>query len=212
MPAGTRASPASRATSPFRTRADYDSYLTRIAQYPRLNDQALAITANAVRGRYRPALLGARRPRADDLRRDRRRPDPVALLRALRRRRGPRRSRRPTGRRCRRGRGRSSPTTINPAYQRHLDFYTREYQPHCARSDSVRDQPSGAEYYAFQVRAADHHRPHPAADPRYRPARGRAHPRRDGRGRARGGLRQPRGLSSRSCAPIRAISRRPARS
>src|SRR5204862_287195 len=34
----------------FRTRADYESYLTRIAQYPRLNDEALAITANAVRG------------------------------------------------------------------------------------------------------------------------------------------------------------------
>jgi uncharacterized protein (DUF885 family) len=28
---------------------DYDSYLTRIEQYPRLNDQALAITGEAVR-------------------------------------------------------------------------------------------------------------------------------------------------------------------
>src|SRR5687768_16456734 len=37
---------------PFRTRADFESYLTRIEQYPRYNDQALAITANAVRGRF----------------------------------------------------------------------------------------------------------------------------------------------------------------
>ena len=37
---------------PFRTRADFESYLTRIEQYPRLNDQALAITANAVRGGF----------------------------------------------------------------------------------------------------------------------------------------------------------------
>src|SRR5206468_4948915 len=37
---------------PFNTRADYESYLTRIGQYPQLNDQALAITANAVRGGY----------------------------------------------------------------------------------------------------------------------------------------------------------------
>ena len=37
---------------PFHTRADYDSYLTRIAQYPRLNDQALAITAHAVQGGF----------------------------------------------------------------------------------------------------------------------------------------------------------------
>src|SRR5205085_12207398 len=43
-------------------------------------------------------------------------------------------------------------TVINPAYQKHLDFYTREYRPHCARSDSVRDQPNGAAFYAFQVR------------------------------------------------------------
>jgi uncharacterized protein (DUF885 family) len=34
---------------PFRTRADFESYLTRIEQYPRLNDQALAITADAVK-------------------------------------------------------------------------------------------------------------------------------------------------------------------
>ncbi len=42
---------------------------------------------------------------------------------------------------------------LNPAYRRHLDFYRTEYQPHCARSDSISAQPGGAEYYAFQVRA-----------------------------------------------------------
>ena len=33
--------PVRAVIQPFRTRADYESYLTRIAQYPRLNDQAL---------------------------------------------------------------------------------------------------------------------------------------------------------------------------
>ena len=42
---------------------------------------------------------------------------------------------------------------INPAYRRHLDFYTSEYLPSCARTDSVSSQPGGADYYAFRVRS-----------------------------------------------------------
>jgi uncharacterized protein (DUF885 family) len=135
----------------FRTRADYDSYLTRIAQYPRLNDQALALTANAVRGRFvLPCSVLANHERsiagviATDPTRSRfyepfagQRPAsiPAADWTALQ------------------ARARQIITdVINPAYQKHLDFYTREYRPHCARSDSVRDQPNGAAYYAFQVR------------------------------------------------------------
>ena len=135
----------------FRTRADYESYLTRIAQYPRLNDQALALTANAVRGRFvLPCSVLANHERtiagviATDPTRSRfyepfagQRPAtiPAADWAALQ------------------ARARTIITeVINPAYQKHLDFYTREYRPNCARSDSVRDQPNGAAYYAFQVR------------------------------------------------------------
>jgi len=136
----------------FRTRADYESYLTRIAQYPRLNDQALAVTANAVRGRFvLPCSVLANHERtisgviATDPSQSRyyepfagARPSTIpeadwAALQARARR--------------------TINEVINPAYQRHLDFYTREYKPHCARSDSVRDQPNGAAYYAFRVRA-----------------------------------------------------------
>ena len=135
----------------FRTRADYESYLTRIAQYPQLNDQALALTASAVRGRFvLPCSVLANHERSiagvivTDPTRSRfyepfagQRPAaiPAADWRALQ------------------ARARTLITgTINPAYQKHLDFYTRDYRPHCARSDSVRDQPNGAAYYAFQVR------------------------------------------------------------
>ena len=136
---------------PFRTRADYESYLTRLAQYPRMNDQALAITRNAVRGRFTlPCSVLANHERsisgviATDPTRSRfyepfaaQRPAAIseadwAALQA---------------------RAREIITgTINPAYQRHLDFYTREYRPHCARSDSVRGQPDGAAFYAFRAR------------------------------------------------------------
>jgi uncharacterized protein (DUF885 family) len=136
---------------PFNNRADFDSYLTRIALYPRLNDQALAITANAVRGGFVlpcSVLGGYERTISGVIAADPTRSrfyEPFAGARpatigeadwaALQ------------------ARARTIITTIvNPAYQKHLDFYTHEYLPHCARSDSVSAQPRGAEYYALQVR------------------------------------------------------------
>jgi uncharacterized protein (DUF885 family) len=136
---------------PFNNRADFDSYLTRIALYPRLNDQALAITANAVRGGFVlpcSVLGGYERTISGVIAADPTRSrfyEPFAGARpatigeadwaALQ------------------ARARMIITTIvNPAYQKHLDFYTHEYLPHCAHSDSVSAQPRGAEYYALQVR------------------------------------------------------------
>ena len=86
MTAGTRAFAGMARSLPFRTRADFESYLTRIAQYPRLNDQALAITANAVRGGYvlPCSVLGGHERSISGVIADG--SGPVALLRALRRR------------------------------------------------------------------------------------------------------------------------------
>jgi len=137
---------------PFRTRADYDSYLTRLAQYPRLNDQALALTANAVRGRFvLPCSVLANHERSIA--------GVIATDPAQSRFYEPFAAQRPAAISeadwaALQARARTIITTvINPAYQKHLDFYTREYRPHCARSDSVRDQPNGAAFYAFRVRA-----------------------------------------------------------
>ncbi len=137
---------------PFRTRADFESYLTRIEQYPQLNDQALAITANAVRGGYVlpcSVLDGYERTIAGVIAEDPaasrfyepfagNRPAAIAQAdwAALQQR----------ARRIIAG-------TINPAYQRHLDYYLNDYRPHCARTDSISAQRGGAEYYAFQVRS-----------------------------------------------------------
>ncbi|MGZ8310588.1 MAG: DUF885 domain-containing protein [Allosphingosinicella sp.] len=136
---------------PFDNRADYESYLTRIAQYPQLNDQALAITANAVRGGYvlSCSVLGGHERTisgviAEDPARSRfyepfRRPRPASIVEA--------------DWTAMQARARQIiAERINPAYQRHLEFYRTQYQPHCARSDSISAQPDGAEYYAFQVR------------------------------------------------------------
>ena len=137
---------------PFRTRADYESYLTRIAQYPALNDQALAITANAVRGGHVlpcSVLTGYERTISGVIVAD---PTQSRFYEPFTRNR-------PTGIgeadwTALQTRARETITdTVNPAYQRHLDFYLNDYKPHCARTDSISAQRGGADYYAFQVRS-----------------------------------------------------------
>ncbi|HEX8443140.1 MAG TPA: DUF885 domain-containing protein [Allosphingosinicella sp.] len=136
---------------PFRTGADYRSYLRRIAQYPQLNDQALAITSEAVRGgyvlpcsvlgNYEKSISGVivedaaksrfyepfTRARPADL--DERE---WAAMQAE--------ARTTIGR------------VINPAYAKHAGFYRANYLPKCAKSDSISAQQGGADYYAFRVR------------------------------------------------------------
>ena len=175
-------------------RADFDSYLTRIAQYPQLNDQALAITANAVRGGYVlpcSVLHGYERTISGVIAAD---PTQSRYLRAVR----AAAARPPIGEAdwaALQARARTIIATIvNPAYQKHLDFYLHDYLPHCARSDSVSAQPRGAEYYALQVRehTTTNLTPQQIHDIGLREVA--PHPRRDGAGRARGRLSEPRGL------------------
>lgn len=137
---------------PFRTRADYESYLTRIAQYPRLNDQALAITANAVRGHYvlPCSVLGGHERTIEGV---------IAADPTQSRFYEPFAGQRPAtiaeaDWTALQARARQVITdTINPAYRRHLEFFRTQYLPHCSRSDSISAQPGGADYYAFQVRS-----------------------------------------------------------
>jgi len=136
---------------PLRTKADYESYLTRIAQYPRLNDAALGITGEAVRGGYvLPCSVLGNYERsiagviAEDPARSRfyepfthNRPADVSEVEwaAMQMR----------AKRIVSG-------VLNPAYARHRDFFRAIYLPHCARSDSISAQPGGRDYYAFRVR------------------------------------------------------------
>ncbi|HST37219.1 MAG TPA: DUF885 domain-containing protein [Allosphingosinicella sp.] len=136
---------------PFRSRADYESYLTRLALYPRMNDQALAITANAVRGGYVlpcSVLEGHERSIAGVIAAD---PAQSRFYEPFAGERPSTISERDWAALQARAR-RLITDVLNPAYQKHLDFYRTEYRPRCARSDSVRDQPGGERYYAFQVR------------------------------------------------------------
>jgi uncharacterized protein (DUF885 family) len=136
---------------PFATAADYRSYLTRLAQYPALNDTALAISQQAVdQGYVLPCVvLGGSEQSISGL---------IATDPAQSRYYAPFTRTRPTtisaaDWAAMQAQARRIVTdVINPALRKHLAFFTSVYLPHCARSASVSDQPNGAAYYAFRIR------------------------------------------------------------
>lgn len=135
----------------FHTPADYENYLRRLEQYPRLNDAALAVTEQAVRGGFvlpcsvlgnversitdvitaQPEQSRFYEPFAGDR--------PAALNELA------------WGQLQREAR-RVITDVVNPAYHKHAQFYRTRYAPHCAKSDGVSAQPGGQAYYAFRIR------------------------------------------------------------
>jgi uncharacterized protein (DUF885 family) len=138
-------------TLPFRTRADYESYLTRLALYPKQNDTALEITGQAVKGgftlpcsvlgNYEKGIKGviAEDPAKSRFYEPFARPRPGDVAEAEW-----------TAMQARARR--LVADVLNPAYARHLAFYRNTYLPKCAKADGISAQPGGREYYAFRVR------------------------------------------------------------
>jgi uncharacterized protein (DUF885 family) len=136
---------------PFRTKADFLSYLARIEQYPKLNDTALALTAEAVRGGYTlpcSVLGNYERSITGVIAED---PAKSRFYEPFTHARPADMSETEWSEAQQKAR-RIVVELINPAYAKHRDFYRTAYLPKCARSDSVSAQPGGREYYAFRVR------------------------------------------------------------
>jgi uncharacterized protein (DUF885 family) len=136
---------------PFRSRQDYQSYLSRIAQYPKLNDAALGITAQAVKGGYVlpcSVLSNYERTISGVIAED---PTKSRFYEPFTRARPIDVSEAEWAEMQARAR-RTITDVLNPAYAKHLAFYRTTYLPHCAKSDSISAQPGGAAYYAFRVR------------------------------------------------------------
>ena len=136
---------------PLRTKADFESYLTRLALYPKLNDTALDITAQALRGgfvlpcsvlgNYEKSIAGviAEDPAKSRFYEPFTRPRPGDVSEAEWA--------------AMQARARALVTgVLNPAYAKHLAFYRTSYAPKCAKSDRISAQPGGKAYYAFRVR------------------------------------------------------------
>jgi uncharacterized protein (DUF885 family) len=136
---------------PLRTRADYESYLTRLARYPALNDEAIGVTRQAVAkgyalpceamGGFEKSISGviAADPAKSRFYEPFTRPKPFDMGDA--------------DWAAMQGRAKALiRDKLNPAYAKFDRFYIGEYQPRCARSVSVAAQPDGAAYYAYRVR------------------------------------------------------------
>ena len=136
---------------PFARLADYRSYVTRLAQYPAVNDEALRISQQALDGGYvlPCAVLGGTERGiagliAEDVAQSRyyapfSRAKPVdasdadwAALQAE-------------------VRG-VIENSIYPALRRHRAWFVQSYLPRCASAVGVSAQPDGARYYAFRIR------------------------------------------------------------
>lgn len=136
---------------PLRTRADYESYLARLAKYPAQNDVAIRITEQAIAKGYTlpcEAMTGFEKSISGVIA-----PDPTRSRFYL-----PFTHPRPADATeeewaAMQARAKALITgQLNPAYAKFDRFYTSSYLPKCNKSVSVRAEPDGAKYYAFRVR------------------------------------------------------------
>lgn len=136
---------------PFKTKADFESYNARLAQYARVNDENIAVANVAIKGKYTQpceTLNGFEGTISglivSDIRTSRfygpyasKRPDNVseadfaALAKAAEN---------------------TITTIIHPALNKQLAWYSKDYKPACAKAPGVSAQPGGAAYYAFRIR------------------------------------------------------------
>jgi uncharacterized protein (DUF885 family) len=136
---------------PFATGADFESYIARLKKYPALNDAAMAVGDAAIAGGYtlpcavldgyETTISGVITDDAKDSRffEPFRRPRPGSV----------------DAREFAAFADEATAIiedTLNPAYQKHLDWYLGSYRPACLDEVGVSAQPNGAAFYAFRIR------------------------------------------------------------
>jgi uncharacterized protein (DUF885 family) len=136
---------------PFQTHADFESYLTRLAQYPKLNAEALKITRDAVAegyvqpcdalGGYEKTIIGVvsedpaksrfYQPFLGNKPADMSAADWAAMQ----------------------ARAKTLITDVlNPEYRKFYDYYVKDYAPKCRKTVGASAMPNGAAWYAFRAR------------------------------------------------------------
>lgn len=136
---------------PFKTKADFDSYNKRLAQYGRVNDENIAVADIAIKGKYTQpceTLTGFEGTVSGLIQAD------VTKSRFF----APFAGKRPEGisqidfDMLAGTAAKSIQTVIHPALNKQLAWYTANYKPACAKAPGVSAQPGGDKYYAFRVR------------------------------------------------------------
>lgn len=136
---------------PFKTKADFESYNARLAQYAKVNDQNIEVANVAIKGRFTQpceTLNGFEATITGLIT-----PDPRAS-----RHFSPYSQARPESIDAKEfdalasDASRIIETVIYPALRKQLDWYTKSYKPACAKEPGVSAQPDGAQYYNFRIR------------------------------------------------------------
>ena len=136
---------------PFRTKADFESYNARLAQYARVNDENIAVANLAIKGKYTQpcvTLKGFEGTISGLITTD------VNKSRFYE----PYAKKRPAGvseadfASLAKAAEATIRTVIHPALNKQLAWYSASYKPACATAPGVSAQPGGAKYYAFRVR------------------------------------------------------------
>lgn len=136
---------------PFRTKADFESYNARLAQYARVNGENIAVANVAIKGKYTQpcvTLKGFEGTISGLITTD------VNKSRFYE----PYAKKRPAGvseadfASLAKAAEATIRTVIHPALNKQLAWYTASYKPACATAPGVSAQPGGAKYYAFRVR------------------------------------------------------------
>ena len=136
---------------PFRNAQDYRTYINRLKQYAKVNDQSIAVANQALAGGYvqpcvsmegyETSISGLLTDDPKDSRFyqpfTRKRPESIdeATYAALADEAAE-----------------TIETVINPAVRKHLDWYVKDYAPKCAKAPGISAQPGGAKYYDFRIR------------------------------------------------------------
>jgi uncharacterized protein (DUF885 family) len=135
---------------PFRDRTDYEAYVARLAAFPRYNRGAIETTRAALAGGYvQPCapFVGYERTMSGVMDST---PDRSRFLQPF--------TRRPSfiaeadWAALRANAIAAVRDSVYPAYEALLDFYRKEYAPHCRAAPGISATPNGAAYYAFRVR------------------------------------------------------------
>ncbi|MEQ8743942.1 DUF885 domain-containing protein [Parasphingorhabdus sp.] len=136
---------------PFRNAQDYRTYINRLKQYAKVNDQSIAVANKALAGGYvQPCVsmegyetsisgLLTDNPKASRFYQPFTRKRPESIDEA-------------TFASLADDASQTIQIIINPALKKHLAWYTKDYAPKCAKAPGISAQPGGAKYYDFRIR------------------------------------------------------------
>lgn len=136
---------------PFRNAQDYRTYINRLKQYAKVNDQSIAVANETLAGGYvQPCVsMVGYETSISGLVTDK--PEESRFYQPFTRKRPEAIDQKTFDKLAEEAAG-TITTVINPAVQKHLDWYLRDYAPNCAKAPGVSAQPRGAEYYDFRIR------------------------------------------------------------